>query len=75
MKLLIVDWPDNDMVAIFKDETLDQVANTYKENFLSELQSIYSVYDLIDAEIKFVDYQYIVDERSKRGYDFRPVLY
>ena len=75
MKFLIVDWPDNDMAAIFKDNTLDQVANTYKENFLSELQSIYSIYDLIDAKIKFVDYQYIIDERIKRGYDFKPILY
>ena len=75
MKFLIVDWPDNDMVAIFKDNTLDQIANTFKETFLSELQSIYSIYDLIDVEIKFVDYQYIVDERSKRGYDFKPILY
>lgn len=74
MKFLIVDWPGNKMVGIFNNDGLGQVANTPKDWLLSELQCLFSVYDIKNAEIEFVDYEYIVNERTRRGLEFKPIL-
>ena len=71
MNLDNFDWQEELIDKIRKE----QYAREENERKYLESISSASYYDLIDVEIKFVDYQYIVDERIKRGYDFKPILY